>query len=114
MNLFARAAVALALAAAMLGAGAASAQDRTHLDSERDKASYMVGMDVGKSIAPVAPDLDMAALQRAIRNAMDGGEPLIPQDKAKDARTVKVNGGHQMMTEAPDEVLAAFKEFVRP
>jgi FKBP-type peptidyl-prolyl cis-trans isomerase FkpA len=39
-------------------------------------------MDVGKSLAPVAPDLDPAALQRAIRNAMDGREPLIAEDKA--------------------------------
>jgi FKBP-type peptidyl-prolyl cis-trans isomerase FkpA len=85
MTLFARAAVALALAAAGRGAGpvrTASAQDRAHLDTDRDKASYMVGMDVGKSLAPVAPDLDPAALQRAIRNAMDGREPLIAEDKA--------------------------------
>lgn len=85
MTLFARATVALALAVAVLGAGlarTASAQDRGRLDSDRDKASYMVGMDVGKSLAPVAPDLDLAALQRAIRNAMDGREPLIAQDKA--------------------------------
>lgn len=86
MTLFARAAVALVLAAAVLGAGAihgATAQDRTSLASDRDKASYMVGMDVGKSLAPAAPDLDLAALQRALRNAMDGGEPLIAQDKAQ-------------------------------
>jgi FKBP-type peptidyl-prolyl cis-trans isomerase FkpA len=86
MTLFARAAVALALAATVLCAGlvrTASAQDRAALDSDRDKASYMVGMDVGKSLAPVAADLDLAALQRAIRNAMDGREPLIPQDKAQ-------------------------------
>jgi len=38
-------------------------------------------------------------------------EPL--QRKAKDGRTVLVDGGHQMMTEAPDEVLAAMKEFLR-
>jgi FKBP-type peptidyl-prolyl cis-trans isomerase FkpA len=85
MTLFQRATVALAFAATVLGAGlvhTASAQDRAHLDSDRDKASYMVGMDVGKSLAPVAPDLDLAALQRAIRNAMDGHEPLIAQDKA--------------------------------
>jgi pimeloyl-ACP methyl ester carboxylesterase len=35
------------------------------------------------------------------------------QARAKDARTVLVNGGHQMMSEAPDEVLAALKDFLR-
>lgn len=36
------------------------------------------------------------------------------QDRARDARTVTVDGGHQMMTEAPDEVLAALKGFLAP
>ena len=35
------------------------------------------------------------------------------QQKAPRATTVLVDGGHQMMTEAPDEVLAAMKEFLR-
>jgi len=39
-------------------------------------------------------------------------QPL--QAKAKDARTVTVEAGHQMMTEAPDAVLAALKDFLRP
>jgi pimeloyl-ACP methyl ester carboxylesterase len=34
------------------------------------------------------------------------------QEKARDGRTVIVKGGHQMMTEAPDEVLAAIRDFV--
>jgi len=36
------------------------------------------------------------------------------QSRAKDARTALVDAGHQMMTEAPDEVLAALKDFLRP
>lgn len=35
------------------------------------------------------------------------------QAKARDARTVLVEGGHQMMAEAPDEVLLALKDFLR-
>lgn len=34
------------------------------------------------------------------------------QGKAADGRTVLVDGGHQMMAEAPDEVLFALKEFL--
>jgi pimeloyl-ACP methyl ester carboxylesterase len=33
--------------------------------------------------------------------------------KAKNARTVFVAGGHQMMTEAPDAVLFALRDFLR-
>ena len=35
------------------------------------------------------------------------------QDKARDARTVVVDGGHQMMGEAPDEVLFAIRDFLK-
>ena len=38
-------------------------------------------------------------------------QPL--QAKALDARTVLVDGGHQMMAEAPDEVLFALKNFLK-
>jgi pimeloyl-ACP methyl ester carboxylesterase len=34
------------------------------------------------------------------------------QAKARDGRTVLVDGGHQMMAEAPDEVLFALREFL--
>jgi len=49
------------------------------LDGERARASYMVGMDVAGSIAPVGPDLDLAAFERAIRHAFSGGEPLLAE-----------------------------------
>ena len=39
-------------------------------------------------------------------------EPL--QRTARQGRTVLVEGGHQMMTEAPDETLAALKGFLKP
>jgi pimeloyl-ACP methyl ester carboxylesterase len=35
------------------------------------------------------------------------------QQKARNGRTVLVDGGHQMMTEAPDEVLFALRDFLR-
>ncbi|MEJ8836269.1 alpha/beta fold hydrolase [Ramlibacter sp. AN1133] len=35
------------------------------------------------------------------------------QQKARNARTVLVDGGHQMMTEAPDQVLFALRDFLR-
>lgn len=36
------------------------------------------------------------------------------QAKARNGRTVLVDGGHQMMTEAPDAVLFALRDFLRP
>jgi pimeloyl-ACP methyl ester carboxylesterase len=35
------------------------------------------------------------------------------QQKARDGRTVLVDGGHQMMTESPDQVLFALRDFLQ-
>lgn len=59
------------------------ANDKQALVSERDKIGYMIGLDVGRSIAPVGPDLDLAAFERAIKNAFAGGKPLLDEKETK-------------------------------
>ncbi len=88
MKAFVRGAAALLTLAAistvpLASAQVASAQDKPVLATERDKISYMVGMDVGRSIAPVAPDMEFAAFERAVRNAFAGGKPLLAEAEAK-------------------------------
>ena len=56
---------------------------KTALVSERDKVSYAVGLDVGKSFQPVADFIDLAAFERSIRNVFDGGKPLMTEAEAK-------------------------------
>src|SRR3546814_1336030 len=77
-----RGAAALLIAIASLPAANVHAQDKQVLASERDKDSYMIGMDVAKSLAPAAEDLDLAPFERAVRNAFDGGDPLIEEKEA--------------------------------
>lgn len=72
----------VALAVPMVGAQAPASPSpgaSAQLGDERARASYMVGMDVAGSIAPVGPDLDLAAFERAIRHAFSGGEPLLAE-----------------------------------
>lgn len=89
MKAFARGvAVLLTSAVALWGTAMAvpptpNTKDKTVLTTETEKASYMVGIDVAQSIAPVGPDLDVAAFERAIRNAFDGGKPLLTEAEAK-------------------------------
>ena len=56
---------------------------KTALVSERDKVSYAVGLDVGKSFQPVADFIDLAAFERSIRNVFDGCKPLMTEAEAK-------------------------------
>ena len=87
-----RGVAALLAVAAAVAPIAASAQDVSAqgtaqaaptLDTERAKVSYMIGLDVGRSIEPVGPDLDFAAFERAIRNTIDGGKPLLSESETK-------------------------------
>lgn len=71
------------LAFAGLFTAAAHAADTAPLATDRDKASYMVGMDVGHSLAQVGPDLDMTAFEKALRNAFAGGKPLVSDEQRK-------------------------------
>ncbi|GAB3095187.1 FKBP-type peptidyl-prolyl cis-trans isomerase N-terminal domain-containing protein [Lysobacter terrae] len=83
MKLFLRSVAALLTTAAVLFGATAFAQDKTVLTTDREKASYMVGSDVAHEIAPVGPDLDAAAFEKAVRNAFAGGKPLLTPDEAK-------------------------------
>lgn len=74
---------ALSILVALFPVAAVGAQDRAALASERDKVSYMVGMDVAGSIAPAGPDMDLSAFERAVRNAFDGGKPLLTEQEAQ-------------------------------
>ena len=73
------------LAAFTLLAGLAHAQSAKPLANEREKTSYMIGMDVGGSLQPVADDIDMAAFEKSVRNGLSGGEPLLQDAQAKAA-----------------------------
>ena len=65
----------------LFASGLASAQSAPTTD--RDNIGYMIGMDVAKSVAPAVPDMDMAAFQRAIDNALAGGKPLLDEAATK-------------------------------
>lgn len=114
MKALMRGAAALLAIAAMATAATVSAQDKKTLDSERDKVGYMIGLDVGRSIAPVGPDLDWVAFDKAIRNAFDGGKPLLSEAETKSvaqtlmqriaARNGQAPAGAQLPALAKDKV----------
>lgn len=83
MKFMSRGLAALLTLAALLPGASAFAQDKTVLTTDREKASYMVGSDIGRSIEVVGPDLDLAAFEKAVRNAFEGGKPLLAEEEAR-------------------------------
>lgn len=76
-----------ALALGLAAAGSVHAQGGAP-GSEREQVSTMVGIDVARSLAPVKDDIDLAAFEKAVRNAFDGGKPLLDEAQAREVGQV--------------------------
>lgn len=60
--------------------GAAISKDK--LETDRDKASYLVGMQIGGSLEQIKGEVDLPILFQAIETVLKGGEPLLSQEEA--------------------------------
>ncbi len=76
-------AASLAMMGASVSAQTTAQGTRTALVSEKEKVSYAIGMDVGRSFQPVAEYIDLGAFERAVRNAFAGNPPLQSEEDAK-------------------------------
>lgn len=98
--------MAVANGAVAQTAAGADASKQVVLSSEKQKVSYAIGLDVARSFEPIAQDIDLASMQRAIENAFNGGKPLLSdeQTQATDAalRTqMAARSGQQVPGMAP-------------
>ncbi len=57
------------------------------LKTQKDKVSYAIGMNFGKSLQRQSVDVDPAILQRGLKDALAGGKLLMTDDEAKAALT---------------------------
>ena len=76
-------AATLAMIGGNLSAQTAGTGGKAALTTEKEKVSYAVGMDVGKSFEPIGEYIDMASFERAIGNVFAGKPPLITEAEAK-------------------------------
>lgn len=81
MNLSLRHTLLAAAAIAAMGvSGAAISKDK--LETERDKASYLVGMQIGGSLQQIKDEIDLSTVFQAIETSLKGDEPLLSQEEA--------------------------------
>ena len=73
--------------AAKAGTTAAKPPVVLTLKTPKDKASYAIGMNIGKSIHKDAVDIDLSILVRGIKDAMGSGKTLMTDDEARAALT---------------------------
>lgn len=95
----------LALAGALLLVGPVVAQ--TKLESDKDKVSYMVGMDLAKMLEPIKDEIDQKIMLDALRTAMAGGAPALTQEEANAVRASFQQ--HMQQKQAAEAAAAAAK-----
>lgn len=115
MKMGKRGATASLLILAMAATGAVVAQqpaapaatkEKSVLTSEREKIGYAIGVDVASSFEPIAAEVDVAAMRRAVENAFAGGQPLLSQAEAQQTdqalrTTMMMRSGQQVPGMAP-------------
>lgn len=69
--------VALLGATLLLAACGGTGSGNAKLDTDDQKASYGIGLDMGRSLEPAKGRLDMAAFLKGVEDAISGAEPAL-------------------------------------
>lgn len=64
--------------------GAAFSKDK--LETEREKSSYMVGLQIAGSLEQIKDEIDLPILFQAMETALKGGTPLLSQEDAAEVQ----------------------------
>jgi FKBP-type peptidyl-prolyl cis-trans isomerase FklB len=80
--------VVVVVMALMLLSVPCSAQKKAALKTQKQKASYGIGMDIGKNFKEQFPDVDVDAMVRGFRDALAGAKPAIAQNELDSVMTV--------------------------
>lgn len=56
------------------------------LPTEKERVSYMVGMDLAKSLEPVKDEIDLDTMHRALETSLSGGKLLLTEEQAQQVR----------------------------
>jgi FKBP-type peptidyl-prolyl cis-trans isomerase len=76
---------ALAGAALLVSACGGTGSGSATLDTDAQKASYGIGMDMGRNLAPAKDHIDMQAFRRGLDDAMAGRDPALGQEEIQTA-----------------------------
>ncbi|MFC0679264.1 FKBP-type peptidyl-prolyl cis-trans isomerase [Lysobacter korlensis] len=77
------------------------------LATEKERVSYMVGMDLAKSLEPVKDEIDLDTMNRALKASLAGEKALMTEEQAQQVREAFTQ---KMQTQQVQKMMAAAKE----
>jgi len=63
------------------------AQENLVLKNQREKISYIIGMDIGNNLKKQSVDVDPNVLAKGIKDALAGGKPLLTEQEIRETMT---------------------------
>jgi FKBP-type peptidyl-prolyl cis-trans isomerase FklB len=66
----------------------ANSEEELVLKSQKDKMSYIIGIDIGRNLQKGAIDFDPDILAKGIKDALSGGKPLLTEQEIREATAV--------------------------
>jgi len=73
----------LMLSAALV-ANPVVAAEKEELKTQKDKVSYVIGLDMGNSLKKNMVDVDIEILEKGIKDALSGAKPLMTEQEMKE------------------------------
>jgi FKBP-type peptidyl-prolyl cis-trans isomerase FklB len=59
----------------------AYAEEKLVLKNQKDKVSYIIGMDIGNNLKKQSIDVDPSILAKGVKDALTGGKPLLTEQE---------------------------------
>ena len=68
--------------------GLVDAQENLVLKSQKDKMSYIIGMDIGTNLKKQSIDIEPGVLARGIKDALAGAKPLLTEQEVQETMAI--------------------------
>jgi len=68
-----------------------NAQENLVLKSQKDKMSYIIGMDIGNNLKTQSIDVEPNILAKGVKDALTGGKPLLTEQEIRETMTAFQN-----------------------
>jgi len=61
-----------------------SAQEKSTLKNQKEKISYIIGMDIGNNLKKQSIDIDPNILAKGVKDALSGSQPLLTEQEVRE------------------------------
>ena len=77
----------MAVLAVLVIAGSVVAEEPVSLKSQKDKISYIIGLDIGNNLKRQSADVDLDILLRGMKDALSGTKPVLSENEIREVTT---------------------------